>query len=97
MKPRPFHKHPPTLFSFCPASDLQAARGHARWAWSYGRSSEIPPTVTPPLLPRRNLALLFKDYVYVSPPYVALRHQYKAGGRDFLSRMLTASEKSRKR
>lgn len=40
------------------------------WAEPYQRRATIPPTMTPPLLPPRNRSLLFKEYVYVSPPYV---------------------------
>ncbi|CAK7291776.1 hypothetical protein VULLAG_LOCUS2103 [Vulpes lagopus] len=38
-----------------------------------------------------------KEYAYVSPPYVDLRHQCTARRRDFLSLIQTASGRSRKR
>ena len=40
---------------------------------------------------------VFKEYVYVSPLYVDFRHRCKARGRNFLSLVLTASGRSRKR
>lgn len=71
--------------------------GPAHQAWLGPGRARIPPTTTPPLLPPRNLSLLFKEYVYVSPLYVAFRHQCKAQRRNFLSLVLTASGRSRKR
>ena len=71
--------------------------GPAHQAWPCPGRARIPPTITPPLLPLRNLSLLFKEYVYVSPLYVACRHQCKARRRNFLSLVLTASGRSRKR